>query len=167
MNRAIKLPAQEPPKTCTRTSHCSQQECMICCTPTNHVCNLDAAMNNSDGPPTSPISLTTAELPPPPPNHLILRLTATFKDAIIKDLINLHRLHDQTMSTNLEFLFYDLTDLHTACTTTTQLINSFSAASTPLPDSPANRLLHVQPTSPPPASFKPPKLVTETCSGQS
>ena len=57
--------------------------------------------------------------------------------------------------------------VHTAHTTATQLIDSHMAASTPLPVSPPNGLLHVQPTSPPPASFKPPKLITETWSGQS
>ena len=157
---------QEPPKTCTRTSRCSQQDCLICGTPTNHVRNLDAALDNSDGPPTSPPSSPTTGKPSPPPNHLILHLTTAFEAATwknnVNDLKNLPPLYDQTMSTNLEFLFYDLTDLHTVRTKATQLIDAHTAASTPLPDSPPNGLLHAQPTSPPTASFKPPKLFTET-----
>ena len=162
---------QEPPRTCTRKSPCARQDCPTCCTPSNHVRNLDDALNNSDGrPPTSPTS-TTVNLPPPPPNHPIRLLTATFNDAIqrnhARDLTNLLHLYDQTMRTNLEFSFYDKSDLHAARATANQLVNSHTAASTPLPDSPPNGLLHTNPTSPPSASFKPPKLVTETWSGQS
>ena len=71
------------------------------------------------------------------------------------------------MRTNLEFSFYDKSNLHATRATANQLVNSHTAASTPLPDSPPNGLLHANPTSPPSASFKPPKLVTETWSGQS
>ena len=71
------------------------------------------------------------------------------------------------MRTNLEFCVYDLNDLNAARTRANQLGNSLTAAATPIPDSPPNGLLHANPTSPPPASFKPPKLVTETWSSQS
>ena len=49
-----------------------------------------------------------------------------------------------------------------------QILNSAAAASKPLPASPPNNsLTHTQPTPPPSASFKPPKLVTDNWSGQS
>ena len=99
-------------------------------------------MNNRDGPPTPPVTLTTANLLPPPPNHLIRALTAAFKTAIqkndVQNLTNLRHLYDHTMRTNLEFVIYDLDVLNVARTTATQLINSHTAASTPLLDSPPN-----------------------------
>ena len=66
INTEIETPRQEPPKACTRTSRCAQQDCSICRTPITHVRNLDDAINNSDErPPTSPTSTTVNLLHPP------------------------------------------------------------------------------------------------------
>ena len=51
---------------------------MICNAPINHIRNLDVALNSDHGPQTSPITPD----PPPPTNHAILLLTATFQLAI-------------------------------------------------------------------------------------
>ena len=83
VNTDTETPRQEPPRTCTRTSPCAQQDCLICCTPLNHVRNLDAALNNNDGSPDSPTSMTTTKSPLPPTNHHIQILTAAFQDAIL------------------------------------------------------------------------------------
>ena len=69
-------PLQEPQRACPRNSPCQLQGCMICCTPTNHIRNLDKALNSSDTFRTSP---TTIDLSQPPPNHTILILTNAFK----------------------------------------------------------------------------------------
>ena len=66
------------------------------------------------------------------------------------------------MSTSLNLLCYD----RTARTTAIQIINSHTAASTPLPASPPNGPIHAQPATTPSASFKPPKLVIDNWSGQ-
>ena len=84
----------------------------------------------------------------------------------IEELTNLRRLYNQTMSTGLDLLCYDLTTLCTARTTTIQIINSHTAPSTPLPALPPNGPIHAQPATTPSASFKPPKLVIDNWSGQ-
>ena len=47
-NTNLETPRQEPPQTCTRTSLRLQQGYMFCITPTNHVHNLDMALNSSN-----------------------------------------------------------------------------------------------------------------------
>ena len=64
-------------------------------------------------------------------------------------------------------MLYDCANLHTAHKLTLQILNSNTAASTPLPASPSNGLLHTPHTQPPSASFKPPKLIPDNWSGQS
>ena len=159
-------PHQEPQRTCTRNLSCLQQGCMICSTLINHVRNLDMAMNNSNAPQTS---LTTANSPQLPINHLILTLTTALQDAIqendIIELTAIDHLYRQTLKDNLDFFLYDRSNLRAAHVTVKQLLASHITASTPLPDSPHNSLIHSQPTPPPSASFKPPKLVTDSWSG--
>ena len=156
----------DPICTCTRNSPGLQQGCMICSTPINYVSNLDMAMNSSNAPPTSS---TTADHPQPPINHLILTLTAGLQDAIqendIIKLIIIDHLYRQTLKDNLDFFLYDRSNLRAAHVTVKQLLASHITASTPLPDSLHNSLIHSQPTPPPSASFKPPKLVTDSWSG--
>ena len=100
-------PRQDPQKTCTRNLPYLQQGCLICSTPTNHVCNLDVSLtnhgrnldvslNNVNGPPNSATPLTSlsaVKLPQPTTYHAISILTAKFQLAIqlndIKDLKNL------------------------------------------------------------------------------
>ena len=65
---------------------------------------------------------------------------------------------------SLDFVRYDRTNLRSARLTAIRLINSQTPASTPLPALPPNDQLHVQPATPPSASFKPPKLVIDNWS---
>ena len=67
---------QDSQRTCTRNYPCLQQVCMVCCTPTDQVCNLDTKLNATSTP-TLPASSTQ---PQPPPNHLVLKLTSLFQD---------------------------------------------------------------------------------------
>ena len=105
-------PLQEPQRACPRNSPCQLQGCMICCTPTNHVRNLDKALSSNDTSRTSP---TTINLPQPPPNHTILILTNAFKNAIRENWIyTLNALYKQfiiQMETNLEFFIHEQYDL--------------------------------------------------------
>ena len=108
-------PRQEPPRTCTRTSRCAQQDCSICCTPLNHVRNLDAALNNNDGSPDSPTSMTTTKSPLPPTNHHIQILTAAFQEAILDnnifELTAVDLQYSSAMRNDQEFLKYDRSEL--------------------------------------------------------
>ena len=141
---------------------------MICSTRINHVRNLDMAMNNSNAPQTS---LTTANSPQLPINHLILTLTTALQDAIqendIIELTAIDHLYRQTLKDNLDFFLYDHSNLRTAYVTVKQLINSQITGSTPLPASLPKELIHSQPTPLPSASFKPPKLINDNWSRQS
>ena len=105
-------PHQEPQRTCTRISPCRLQGCMICCTPNNHMCNLDEALNSSDATQTSP---THVDLPQPPPNHLILVFTNRFLNAIqmndVLDIEDINQLYKNIMKSNLDFLTYDCSAL--------------------------------------------------------
>ncbi len=51
---ATETPHQEAQRTCTRTSPCQHQGCLVCCTPTNHVRNLDEALTDSEATQVSP-----------------------------------------------------------------------------------------------------------------
>ena len=85
---------------------------MICCTPTNHVRNLDEALNSSDATQTSP---TDVYLPQPPPNHRILVFTNRFLNAIqtndVLDIEDINQLYKNIMKSNLDFLTYDCSAL--------------------------------------------------------
>ena len=115
---ATETPHQEAQRTCTRTSPCQHQGCLVCATPTNHVRNLDEALSNSDASQVHPATDEGPLLPAPPPNHPILIITAAFKRAIMKKDITLleayviQYLHQ--LKTNMEFLAYDCSDLHTS-----------------------------------------------------
>ena len=56
---------QDSQRKHTRNSYCLQQGCMICCTPTDHVRNLKAALNA----PNMPSLPTTSSRPQPPAKH--------------------------------------------------------------------------------------------------
>ena len=113
-NTDTETPRQEPTRTCTRTSPCVQQDCSICCTSFNHIRNLDAALNNNDGSPTSPIYLTATKRPLPPTNHNTHILTASFQDAIVNndifELTAANLLYSSAMSSDMEFHKYDRSD---------------------------------------------------------
>ena len=138
-------PHQEPHKTCTRSSPCHHQGCLVCCTPTNHVRNLDEELSSSDAVQVSP---TADQLPHPPPDHLILIITVAFKRAILKKDITIlksyvHQYLHQ-LKTNVEFMICDCSDLHAYYLTAEDILTSHSALSPPLPSSPPQRLyLHL------------------------
>ena len=105
---------------------------MICITQINHVCNLDGALNNDNNPRTSPI---TADRPPPA-NYVILLLTKAFQFAIqANNMGELETLIDsylQSLKSNLEFLLYDRSKLRAIRQIAMNILNSHTAASTPL-----------------------------------
>ena len=69
--------------------------------------------------------------------------------------------YTQAMNSNPDFSLYDHSNLWAAHKLAMQILNSAATASPP------NGLIHTQPTDPPSASFKPPKLITDNWSGQS
>ena len=111
----------------------------ICITPTNHIHNLDVALNNSDRPPTSPNSVTATKRPPPPINHNNQILTAAFQDAILEnDIFELTAVvlqYSLAMRSDLDFLKYDRSELKLAYKQAQQILNAHTPASTPLPAS--------------------------------
>ena len=142
---------------------------MICPTPINHICNLDEALNYSEASPTSTTSASTFKHPPPPINHDIHIFTTAFQAAILEndifELTAVDSQHSLAMKTDRDFLKYDRSKLKLAHNQARQILNAHTAASTPLPASPPNSLIHSQPTPPPSASFKIPKLDTDKWSG--
>ena len=154
---AIETPHQEAQRTCTRTSPCQQQGCLVCGTPTNHVRNLDEALNNSEATQVSP---TTDEdflsLPTPPPNHLIRKLTIKFLNAIKKeDFLAIETTNKQFIfytETGLESLDYDCSVLYDARLTAMNLLSSHNAMLNPL-TSPPLPLLAI-PTGPSPTGSR-------------
>jgi hypothetical protein len=154
---AIETPHQEAQRTCTRTSPCQQQGCLVCGTPTNHVRNLDEALNNSEATQVSP---TTDEdflsLPTPPPNHLIRKLTIKFLNAIKKeDFLAIETTNKQFISyteTRLESLNYDCSVLYDARLTAMNMLSSHKAMLNPLTSPPFPTTVSPPP---PPASSHP------------
>ena len=61
----LETPHQEIQKTCSGNSPCHLQGCSICCTPTNHVCNLDEALSKDNAIPDP----RNTDDPPPAPHH--------------------------------------------------------------------------------------------------
>ena len=86
---------------------------MICSTQNTHICNLDVALNGSNGSLTSP---TIADRPQPPINHPILILTPVFQDAIQENDIfvwtSIDHQYTQAMKSNLDFFHNDCSNLH-------------------------------------------------------
>ena len=163
---ATETPHQEAQRTCTRTSPCQHQGCLVCVTPTNHVRNLDEALSNSEATQVHPTTDKEPLLPAPPPDHPILFINAALKRAIRKkDIILLKSYVKQyihQLDTNLEFTKYDCSDLHTSYLTAEDILTSHTALSTPLPNPPLPS--HGAPN--PSASFKPPKLVIDNWNGK-
>ena len=75
---STETPRQDPQRSCTRTTTCHQQGCMICVTPTNHVRNLDQALNNNNNPRTLPIAA----------DHTIVNLTNCFRIVLQEKTLN-------------------------------------------------------------------------------
>ena len=139
VDRATSLPETPLPesqRTCLRNSPCLQQGCIICCAPTNHVCNLNAALDTTNSPTTN--SITTAKPPQAPPNHLIVHLTSMFQNAILEnDVFKLDatmKQYARAMTSDPKFVIYDCSDLRTNCNHTMQILCS-NAASINLPAS--------------------------------
>jgi len=162
-------PHQETQRTCTRTSPCRHQGCLVCCTPTNHIRNLDEALSNSDAPQDSPTSNEDTR-PPPPPNHLILIFTNRFLDAIkdndIPDIETTNQLYIKISTTNIEFLTYNCSALRSARLTAINLLNSHNARLTTLPTSPSNGSTYSHTNPPPQAHFKAPTITAPKWSGK-
>ena len=128
-------------RTYTRKSPCSLQGCLICRTPTSN------------------------DQPEPPPDHLILHFTKAIRIAIknnnIRQLSAYVNQCNHQLDTNPEFVKYDLSDLLSVHQAATNILDSHTARSTPLPPSPPNGR-----TQTPSASFKPPKLIIENWNGK-
>ena len=106
-------PHQEPQRT-SRTSPCHQQGCLVCCTPTNHVHNLDEESNSSDA---AQIPPTADELPQPSSNRLIWLFTNSFLEAIqrndVHDIENLNELYKQAFIPSYKYHMKSKPDLLT------------------------------------------------------
>ena len=117
-------PYQESQRTCTRNSPCRLQGCMICCTPTNHVRNLEGELSSSEAITPSP---TDDDLPQPPHDHFLQGITLKYKQAIQKqDLPMLEALNSkciQYISNNEDYFFYNVSDLETYRDTAIDLLN--------------------------------------------
>ena len=156
-------PHQESQRTCTRNSPCRLQGCPICCTPTNHVRNLEGELSSSEAIPPSP---TDEDLPQPPHDHFLQRITLKYKRAIQKKnlqmLETLNSKFIQYISNNEDYFNYNVSDLETCHDTAIDLLKSEPNPVTTTTNTNPN---HHQPT--PSASFKPPKLIIESWDGQS
>ena len=154
---STETPRQDPQRLCTRTTPCHQQGCMICVTPTNHVRNLDEALNNNNNPRTLPIAADRS----PPADLAIVNLTNCFQIALrektLDEIQPLNEFYLESLKSNPEFHQYDSSELRAIRQTSLELLNSHIAASTPLPASPTNGLVPAGPISSPSASFKPPQ----------
>ena len=123
-----------------------QQGCLTCSTPTNHVRDLSDALDDVTPAATvakananaSTIVLANANAstnrpttkPQPPPDHLIVRLTEMFQDAIqdndIFELESAMKQYTLAMSSNPDFATYNRSDLRTAHNQAKQILNSNS-----------------------------------------
>ena len=118
-------PYQEPQKMCNRDTLCLQQGCLLCRTPSTHVRNPGADLNNSNASSTPP---TTDELPQPPPNHPIWLLTSAFQPPIQKKdnfLLKCYfNQYTNNFASNTEFLQYNYFDLHASYLTAKNTLDS-------------------------------------------
>ena len=114
---------------------------------------------------------TTINLPRPPADHPIVHLTSAFHNAIqmndINEIEDLNHLYRNTLKSNLDFSQYDRSDLIAIRMTALNIMDTHIATNTPLPTSPPNGRATNCHHSGPIASFKPPKIATDTWSGQS
>ena len=169
--RSIRTPCMEtPPRLHTRNfkepaRH--HQGCLVCSTPTNHIRNLDEALNSSDATQTSP---TTDELPDPPTDHPICHLNTALQLAIQKNNVNelkaFTKLYNTNLESNLEFCFYNRSVIQTTYLTAMKILDSHTAINTPLPSSPPNGSTSTHPNPSPYAHFKAPKVTAQKWSGK-
>ena len=141
-------PLREMQKTCLRNSPCLQQGCLTCCTQTNHVRDLSDALDDvtpaASAVKANAITIILADAnastkrpttkPQPPSDHLIVRLTEMFQDAIQdNNTLELEAAVKQyilALSSNPDFVTYDRSDLRTAHNQAMQILNSNSATMT-------------------------------------
>ena len=161
-------PHQEPQRACTRNSPCQSQGCTFCHAPTSHIRNLNADLDISNN---SSTPTTTINLPRPPTDHPIVHLTSAFHNAIqmndMNEIEDLNHLYRNTLKSNLDFSQYDRSDLSAIRMTALNILDNHIATNTPLPTSPPNERATNYHHPSPIASFKPPKIATDTWSGQS
>ena len=104
------------------------QGCMICPTPTNHVRNLDEELNIDESNSTLP---TSADLPPPPPDHLISMFTRRLYTVIQRDDVELLKSTIKSLQkpieTNLDFFVYDCSAFDTAWKTASDILASHAS----------------------------------------
>ena len=141
------------------------QGCMICPTPTNHVRNLDEELNIDE---SNSTPSTLADLPQPPPDHLISMFTRRLNTVIQQNNVELLKstikLLQKPIESNLDFCVYDCSAFDAACRTASEILAFHASMSSIVPDLPS---LSPQHNLQPHASFKPPKLDTPTWSGKS
>ena len=140
----IDLPPETPhpeAQRCTRNNPCRMQGCMICPTPTNHVRNLDEELNIDESNSTPP---TSADLPQPPPDHLISMFTRRLNTVIQRDDVELLKSTIKSLQkpieTNLDFFVYDCSAFDTAWKTASEILASHASI---VPDLPPPLLLNI------------------------
>ena len=110
---------------------------MICPTPTNHVRNLDEELNIDQSNSTPP---TLADLPQPPPDHLISMFTRRINTVIQQDNIELLKSTIKSLQkpieTNLDFFVYDCSAFYAALKTASEILASHASTSSSIPDPP-------------------------------
>ena len=120
---------QEPQRTCTRSSPCHHQGCLVCHTPTNHVHNRD-------------------------PNHLIQCLTRQFLQAIHRNDVytieTFNGVYKYCMKSYPDLLTCDRSALSAARRTAMDLLNSCTNMSVPPsnPNPPTNPASPLKPDPP-------------------
>ena len=119
-------------------------------------------MLNTNALPNAPIC---TNLPQPPPDHYSHVLADRFQVAILDNdigkMIPYNDLYLKTLLSDPTFTQYDLSDLCTTQKITLQIIQSTANSTTASASLLATLLATLpnsQPSHPPPASFKPPKL---------
>ena len=135
----IDLPPETPhqeAQRCTRNNPCRMQGCMICPTPTNHVRNLDEELNIDQSNSTPP---TLADLPQPPPDHLISMFTCRINTVIQQDNIELLKSTIKSLQkpieTNLDFFVYDCSAFDATLKTASEIL-AYASTSSSIPDPP-------------------------------
>jgi len=128
----IDLPPETPhqeAQRCTRNNPCRMQGCMICPTPTNHVRNLDEELNIDE---SNSTPSTLAELPQPPPDHLISMFTRRLHTVIQQDNVELLKSTIKSLQkpieTNLDFFVYDCSAFDAALKTASEILASMSSS---------------------------------------
>ena len=113
------------------------QGCMICPTPTNHVRNLDKELNIDE---TNSTPSTLADLPQPPPDHLILMSTRRLHTIIQQNNVELLKstikLLQISIESNLDFLMYDCSAFDAAWKTASDILATHASMSSIIPAPP-------------------------------